>query len=105
MAERKKRIRNQEDTRVSVVDKLRSTPEGLRDSNAVRATFDAIKLIEQAMTESHTSRDELAEKLEVSRERIDEILDVQSGNVRVTTLARILTVCGYKLNMSMKENS
>lgn len=57
------------------------------------------------MAESHISRDELAEKLEVSRERIDEILDVQSGNVRVTTLARILTVCGYELNMTMKENS
>lgn len=103
MAERKKRIRNQEDTRVSVVDKLRSTPEGLKDSNAVRATFDAVKLIEQAMEESNTSRDELAEKLYVSRDRVDEILDVLEGNVRITTLSRILTVCGFELDLSMNR--
>lgn len=91
------------DGRMSIIDKIRSTPEGRRDSDGIRATFDAIKLIDKAMEESNTSRSELAEKLDVSIERVDEILDVWQGNVRITTLARILSVCGFTLSLSAEE--
>lgn len=55
------------------------------------------------MEESNTSREELAEKLNVSRDRVDEIFDILEGNVRVTTLARILSVCGFELDLSTKR--
>lgn len=101
MPERKKR--ENFERRESIHDRMMKTEKGRKGLKAVKATFDATKLINNAMEESNTSRDELAEKLEVSRERVDEILDVFQGNVRVTTLARILSVCGFDLNISSNK--
>lgn len=96
-AEEESRLNSSAPTRQSMVEERESTPEGRREMAAARATVRTISLLHEAFERSGLTREELATRLGVSVERVDEILD-GDGNLRITTVARVASILGYRLD-------
>lgn len=87
------------DTRRSLVDQLRE--ERPLDAAAARAAVRAVGLMNEAFSTSTLgARRELAEAVGVSEGRISQLLN-GDGNVRVSTLARLLKASGFDLELSL----
>lgn len=87
-------------------DKRRSLAEQLREENpldaaAARAAVAAVSVMNEAFEKSDlSSRRQLAGALGVSEGRISQILN-GDGNVRVSTLARLLKASGFDLESDL----
>ena len=87
-------------------NKRRSLGEQLREENpldaaAARAAVAAVSLMKEAFEKSDlSSRRQLAGALGVSEGRISQILN-GDGNVRVSTLARLLKASGFDLESDL----
>ena len=91
--------------RRSLVDQLRE--ERPLDAAAARAAVSAVGLMNDAYAmSSMETRRELAEAVGVSEGRISQLLN-GDGNVRVSTLARVLKASGFdlKLNLAVVPDS
>lgn len=87
------------ETRRSLVDQLRE--ERPLDAAAARAAVRAVSLMNEAFSQSDLgARRELAEAVGVSEGRISQLLN-GDGNVRVSTLARLLKATGFDLELSL----
>lgn len=87
------------DTRRSLVDQLRQ--ERPLDAAAARAAVRAVGLMNEAFSKSSLgARRELADAVGVSEGRISQLLN-GDGNVRVSTLARLLKASGFDLELSL----
>lgn len=85
--------------RRSLADQLRQ--EKPLDAAAARAAVAAVSLMNEAFEKSDlSSRRQLAEALGVSEGRISQILN-GDGNVRVSTLARLLKASGFDLDLDL----
>lgn len=88
------------ETRRSLVDQLRE--ERPLDAAAARAAVRAVGLMNEAFVKSDLgSRRELADAVGVSDGRISQLLN-GDGNVRVSTLARLLKASGFDLELSLE---
>ncbi|ATG50876.1 hypothetical protein CFK38_04555 [Brachybacterium vulturis] len=85
--------------RRSLIEQLRR--ERRQDAAAARAAVRAVGLMNEAhaMSELSTRRD-LAEAMGVSEGRISQLLN-GDGNVRVSTLARLLKASGFDLELAL----
>lgn len=87
------------DSRRPLVEQLRE--ERPLDAAAARAAVRAVGLMNEAFGRSDLGmRRELAELLGVSEGRISQLLN-GDGNVRVSTLARLLKASGFDLELSL----
>lgn len=87
------------ESRRSLVDQLRE--ERPLDAAAARAAVRAVGLMNEAFAKSDLhARRELAEAVGVSDGRISQLLN-GDGNVRVSTLARLLKASGFDLELSL----
>lgn len=73
------------------------------DMAAAHACLDALMVMEQACEKSFVTSDDAATVLGITPERFDEII-FGDGNVRVTTLARVLRMAGYDLRINLVRN-
>ena len=90
-----------QDARRSLVDQLRQ--ERPLDAAAARAAVRAGGLMNEAFSKSNLgTRRELADVVGVSEGRISQLLN-GDGNVRVSTLARLLKASGFDLELSLAE--
>lgn len=87
--------------RVSLADLLREQdPLGMAASGAA---VHSVALINNLYLNGGLTRDQLATKIGVSRNRVDEVLD-GDGNIRVSTLARFLKAYGYSLTIEAEKD-
>lgn len=71
---------------------------------AANACLDALMVMEQTCERSFVTSDDAATVLGITPERFDEIM-FGDGNVRVTTLARVLRMAGYDLRIDFVRNN
>jgi hypothetical protein len=73
--------------------------EGLRESAAFRARWDAFELVHKAASARKDLRQtDVAARLGVTKGRVSQVL-AGPGDPSVSTLARYLRVCGYELKL------
>lgn len=87
------------DTRVSMYDERAATPEGRASLAAAEAALKVQALIERAFSNSSLSSREIATVLGVSEGRVSQLRH-GDGNVRVSTLARLMFAVGLELSLS-----
>lgn len=85
--------------RTTLADQIEATPEGRLEMAAARSAVTSIQLLNRAFEASGLQQKELAAKLGVTDGRVSQVLH-GDGNLRVSTLARFLRACGYRLHVA-----
>ncbi len=62
-------------------------------------------MIEQAMTESHVSKSEMARRMATSRTQLDRLLDPRNPSVTLVTIAKAARAAGKKMSVSFEDLS
>ena len=78
----------------TMVEQLRSTPQGRISASGAELAVRTVHLLGQAVHESGMTQAEIADALGVTAGRVSQVLN-GDGNVRIATLARFLEATGY----------
>ena len=85
-----------------------SSLDSFLESEGLREEFEALAIKEviawqlrQAMEERQISKAQMAALMETSRAQVDRLLDPESGNVTLETLARAAHVIGRELRLEL----
>lgn len=62
-------------------------------------------MIEQAMTDAHVSKSEMARRMGTSRAQLDRLLDPAYPSVTLATLAKAARAIGKKISLSLEDQS
>lgn len=88
----------------SMYDEHVSTSVGRAGLRAAHAAGDAQALIERAFASSRLTSRDVAAALSISEGRVSQLKN-GDGNVRISTLARLLSALGFRLELTMRRVS
>lgn len=86
------------DREKTIVEQLEENETSAVELAAARATVQTLDLLNSALAESGRRQKDLAAALGVTEGRVSQVIG-GDGNIRVTTLARVLRASGYRLNL------
>lgn len=88
----------------TLYDDVASTSQGSAELAAARAASRVARLMGSAHKRSGVSQTAMAEALRVSKGRISQLLN-GDGNVKVSSLAKVLDALGYELSLEAKPKN
>ena len=88
----------------TLYSEIAGTSYGRQELAAARATNTARILLQQAFLASNLKKQQLADALRVPVRRVSRVLGGE-GNLRVVTLARYMSVMGYRLELSAEPDA
>lgn len=101
---RRRSRRSSSDRLPSMYDEHASTSVGRAGLTAAHAAGEAQALIERAFASSHLTSREVAAALSISEGRVSQLKN-GDGNVRISTLARLLSALGFRLELTMRRDA
>jgi antitoxin HicB len=87
----------------SIVDDSLKQNGGCEATQAVAIKRVVARQIEQAMTEEHTTKAEMARRMRTSRSQLNRLLNPERDSVTLETLARAARAVGRQMRVQLVE--
>jgi len=98
----KRESAQQRETASSMYDELANDPRGRNELAAAELAIDVQAIIHRAFEESTMTARAVADLLGVTEGRVSQIRN-GDGNVRISTLAKVMSALGKRVNISVTD--